>query len=154
MYVTPSRSSCSAMRSLSSTVRLMPSSCDPSRRVVSKISTYLRSSDMFVPVLVLVDLAAHGVVEDLLDLAGDGSGIADLAVVDRTDRHDLGGGAGEERLLRGVEVGADDVGLAVLDAEVAGHRAHRVLRDALERAGAHRRRVDDAVLDHEDVLAG
>ena len=36
---TPSQSSCSAMRSLSSTVSEMPSSCDPSRSVVSKIST-------------------------------------------------------------------------------------------------------------------
>src|SRR4051794_38800331 len=115
------------MRSLSSTVRLMPSSCEPSRSVVSNTSTKRRSSlpDMFVPVLVLVDLAAHGVVEDLLDLAGDRTGRADLAVVDGEDRHDLGGGAGEEPLLRGVEVGAHQVRLAVLDAEVAGDGADR-----------------------------
>ena len=35
MYSTPSQSSCSAIRSLSSTVREMPSSCAPSRSVVS-----------------------------------------------------------------------------------------------------------------------
>ena len=35
MYWTPSQSSCSAMRSLSSTVSEMPSSCAPSRSVVS-----------------------------------------------------------------------------------------------------------------------
>src|SRR4051794_31378191 len=117
MNCTPRKSSCSAMRSLSSTVRLMPSSCEPSRSVVSKISTYRRaSSDMFVPVLVLVDLAAHGVVEDLLDATRDRTGLADLAIVDRRDRHDLRGGAGQEALVRGVEVGAHEVRLAVLDA--------------------------------------
>src|SRR4051812_31177609 len=125
------------MRSLSSTVSEMPSSCEPSRSVVSKISTYrLVSSDMFVPVLVLVDLAAHGIVEDLLDATGHRARVTDLAVVDRADRHDLRGGAGEERLLGGVEVGAHEVGLAVVDAEVASHRANGVLGDALERAGA------------------
>ena len=40
----------------------------------------------------------------LLDLAGDLARIADLAVVDRADRHDLGRGAGEERLVGEVEV--------------------------------------------------
>src|SRR4051812_33269050 len=114
MNCTPRKSSCSAMRSLSSTVRLMPSSCDPSRRVVSKISTWRRaSSDMFVPVLVLVDLAAHGVVEDLLDATGDGTGLADLAIVDRCDRNDLRRRAGQEALVRRVEVRAHEVGLAV-----------------------------------------
>src|ERR1051325_10250789 len=122
------------MRSLLATVSEMPSSCDPSRSVVSKTSTYLRSSlpDMFVPVLVLIDLAAHGVGEDLLDLAGHRARVADLAVVDRADRHDLGGCAREEALVGGVEVAADEVRLAVLDAEVARDRAHGVLRDALE----------------------
>src|SRR4051812_36242158 len=123
MYVTPRWSSCSAMRSLSSTVRLMPSSCEPSRSVVSKTSTNRRvscscdlSADMFVPVLVLVDLAAHGVGEDLLDLASDRAGIADLAIVDGADRHDLGGGPREEALVRRVQVAPHEVRLAVLDA--------------------------------------
>src|SRR5688500_13837661 len=120
------------MRSLSSTVSEMPSSCDPSRRVVSKICTE-RCSDMFVPVLVLIDLPAHRVVEDLLDGTGHGTRLADLAIVDAAHRNDLRRGAREERLVRRVEVGADEVGLAVGVAEVAGDRAHRVLGDALER---------------------
>src|SRR5680860_1554751 len=134
----PSASSCSAMRSLSSTVREMPSSWLPSRRVVSKISTPL-GADMLVPILVLVDLAAHGGEVGLLHLPGDRPGLAELAVVDGADRHDLGRGPRQERLLGGVEVAAEDVGLAVLDAEVAGDGAHAVLGDALEGAGAHRR---------------
>ena len=53
------------MRSLSSTVSDRPSTWLPSRRVVSKISTASgstgsASADMFHPLLVAVDLAAHG----------------------------------------------------------------------------------------------
>src|SRR3954471_14999431 len=112
------------MRSLSSTVREMPSSWLPSRSVVSKISTDLGCAtpasfcDMFQPVLVAVDLALDGREERLLDLAGDGAGLADLAVVDRPDRHDLGGRPRQERLVGGVEVGAEDVRFLVFDPEV------------------------------------
>src|SRR4051794_34150411 len=110
--------------------------------------------DMLVPVLVPVDLALHRGEEGLLDLAGDGAGLAQVAVVDRADGHDLGRRPRQERLVGGVEVGADDVALLVGDAEVGGDRAHAVLGDALEGAGAHRRR-DDAVLAlDEQVLAG
>jgi hypothetical protein len=41
-----------------------------------------------------------------------------------------------------------------LEAEVAGDGHHRVLGDALERAGRQRRREELAVADDEDVLAG
>ena len=63
---------------------------------------------------------AHGRLVDLLDPPGDrpGPAVADDAVVDRPDRHDLGGGAGEERLLGDVEVRAQDV--AHLDARSRG----------------------------------
>src|SRR5207244_7498643 len=82
MKSTPSQSSCSAMRSLSSTVSEMPSSWLPSRSVVSKISTDRGTSgvDKFQPVLVLVDLTPVGGEEDLLDAAGDGPGSAAFAV--------------------------------------------------------------------------
>src|SRR4051812_1008478 len=112
------------MRSLSSTVSEMPSSWLPSRRVVSKISTDAGRGrtpgapvdtrsfvDMVQPFLVAVDLAPHRGEERLLDLAGDGPGLADLAVVDRADRHDLRGRAGQERLVAGVEVAPQDVPL-------------------------------------------
>src|SRR5687768_9223949 len=112
------------MRSLSSTVSDTPSRCDPSRRVVSKISTAAGArdtagSDMFVPHGVLVDLAPDGGEERLLDLLGNWPGFtgADLAVVDRADGHDLGGRARQERLVSGVQVGAQDVAHFNLDAE-------------------------------------
>src|SRR5206468_4143788 len=76
--------------------------------------------DMFEPVLVLVDLAPHGGEIGLLHGLGDGPGRGDLAVVDRANGHDLGGGAGEEGLLGQVEVGAQEVGLGHLIALVAG----------------------------------
>src|SRR5688500_12323461 len=119
------------MRSLSSTVSEMPSSWLPSRRVVSKISTDSGSScgrpatspspmHVLVPVLVLVDLAPHGLEVDVLDLAGEGTGIAELAVVDRADGHHLGCGSGQERFVGGVEVRAQDVAHLALDTEVTG----------------------------------
>src|SRR3954447_6857079 len=104
------------MRSLSSTVSDNPSRCDPSRSVVSNTSTDAgvrdtAASDMFVPVLVAIDLAADGGVEGLLDLARHRTRLtaADQPVVHRPDRHDLGGGAGQERLVGRVEVRAQDV---------------------------------------------
>src|SRR5438874_1882213 len=122
MKWTPNQSSCSAMRSLSSTVREMPSSWLPSRRVVSNTSTDAGSalSDMLDPVLVLVDLAPDGGEVGLLDGPGHGPGLADLAVVDRADGHDLGGGACEKGLVAGVEVAAQDVRHHDVVAEVLG----------------------------------
>src|SRR3981081_2677281 len=116
----------------------MPSSWLPSRRVVSKISTDRGTSgvDKFQPVLVLIDLAPDGGEEHLLDAARDRPRRADLAVVDRADGHHLGGGTGEERLVGGVEVAAEDVADGDLVAQVARDRHHRALRDARERARA------------------
>src|SRR4051794_25463412 len=62
------------------------------------------SIDMFEPVFVAVVLAADGCAVHLLDLARDGPGLTELAVVDRTDRHHLGRGTREERFLRDVKV--------------------------------------------------
>src|SRR5437870_5832503 len=139
------------MRSLSSTVREMPSSWLPSRSVVSKTSTTLLS-DMFHPVLVAVDLSPNGGEVRLLDGAGDGAGLSDLAVVDRTDGHDLGRRPREERLFARVEVVAQDVAHRHLVPEVAPDRHHRVLGDALEGAGAGGRGDDPAPAHDEDVL--
>src|SRR5688572_19861973 len=114
--------------------------------------TSLSGIDVLVPVLVAVDLAAHRGEEHFLDLAGDGSWVTDLAIVDGPDGHDLGGGAREEGFVGRVEVGAEDVAGRALDPEVAGDRHHRVLGDALEGARRRGRRDDPAVLDDEDVL--
>src|SRR5581483_2572509 len=148
------------MRSLSSTVSEMPSSWLPSRKVVSKTSTDAGSvtsasalSDMFDPVLVSVDLAADGCEVGLLDGLGHRTGLTDHAIVDLTDRHDLGRRPGEKRLVAHVEVAAQDVADLDVVAEVARDRHHRILGDALERARGHRRRDELAAADDEDVLA-
>ena len=75
------------------------------------------SVDMVQPVLVAIDLAAHGGEVGLLHLDGDRARlpVTHLAVVDGADRHDLGRRPGEERLVGQVEVGADDLLVAHLD---------------------------------------
>ena len=94
---------------------------------------------MLQPVPVALHLAAHDGEVGLLELAGDLTGGADLAVVDRSDRHDLGGGPGEERLVGEVEVAAQQALLAHLVPEVARDRHDGVTRDARERARRERR---------------
>src|SRR5262245_27039256 len=98
MKSTPSQSSCSAMRSLSSTVNEMPSSWLPSRSVVSYTSTRAGqlasratagSADIFTPVPVLLDLPAHRGEVGLLELARHLARVADHAVVDGADRDEL-----------------------------------------------------------------
>ena len=56
-------------------------------------------------------------------MIGPAPAVADRVVVDLADRHELGGGAGEEHLVGEVELGARDVALDHLVAEVAGDRA-------------------------------
>src|SRR5579872_7254753 len=143
------------MRSLSSTVSDSPSSWLPSRSVVSKISTERTSADMFDPVLVAVYLSADRRKVRLLDSLGDRARLAfaDDAVVDIADGNHLGSRPGQKRLIRGVQVAAQDVGRLDLEVEVARDGHHRVLGDPLERAGRHWRGEELAVLDDEDVLA-
>src|SRR5436305_4835999 len=100
MKWTPRWSSCSAMCSLSSTLSETPSTCAPSRRVVSKISTAVGVLlDMLHPILVTVDLAPH----DLAVLLHDGlrrrARAWHAAVVDRVDWRHLGGRAAQEDLV-------------------------------------------------------
>src|SRR4051812_7341320 len=118
----------------------MPSNWAPSRRVVSKMSidagspgasvgarssaaaspmTPPSSADMLAPVLVAVDLAAHGLAVLLGDGRGHRARARDRPVVDRVHGADLGGGAAEEHLLGDVEVGADEVAFDHLEPEVA-----------------------------------
>src|SRR5262245_38022400 len=136
------------MRSLSSTVTETPSSWQPSRSVVSKISTWgeeaetaspatstapapLDSADMLAPVLVLVLLAVHGAAVHLRDRLRHRARAEDQAVVDRVDRAHLGRGPADEQLLGDVQVAPGEVVDAAVEAQVAGDRHHRALRDAL-----------------------
>src|SRR5690349_10641755 len=125
----------------------MPSSWLPSRSVVSYTSTRAGvrfASGLFVdmvePVLVAVVLAADRGEVPVLQLLGDRARLAELAVVHRADGNHLGRRAGQEGLVGGVEVAAEQVLDLVAEAEVGGDRADRVLGDALERAGRDRRR--------------
>src|SRR3954466_9372006 len=65
-------------------------------------------ADVLVPQLVAIDLAGRRLAEDVEQVAGDRARLAfaDTTVVDLDDRHDLGGGAGEERFVGEVEVRA------------------------------------------------
>src|SRR2546423_7350545 len=118
------------MRSLSSTVREMPSSWLPLRSVVSKTSTdpgRVTSSDMFDPVLVAIDLSANGGEVDLLDGPGHRPRLADEAVVDLSDPHHLGRRPRQEPLLAHLQITPGDVGELDLRAQVTPHRHHPVL---------------------------
>src|SRR4051812_36057896 len=110
------------MRSLSSTVTETPSSWQPSRSVVSKISTCAPSTpvsaDMLAPVLVLVLLAAHGSAVHLGDRLRHRTRAGDEAVVDGVDRADLGRRPADEQLLGDVQVAPGQVVDAAVEAEV------------------------------------
>ena len=85
------------------------------------LAAQAQASDGLVDVLeVVVELGAvarRDLVEDALDLARDGTRLADRVVVDLADGHDLGGGAGEEDLVGEDQVGAREVALVDLVAE-------------------------------------
>src|SRR5690242_6741543 len=80
--------------------------------------------DVFVPVLVAVELASGGLPVELQQAFGDlaGAAGADLAVVHLDQRDELGGGAGEERLVGQVQVRAHQRLLDDLVTLVAGQR--------------------------------
>ena len=81
--------------------------------------------------------------------------LAERVVVDLAHRHQLGGGAGEEHLVGEVELGAGDVALLDLVAEVAGDLDHRGAGDPVEdRRGVRPGSAELPVADDEDVLAG
>src|ERR1700694_866056 len=146
------------MRSLSSTVSEMPSSCEPSRNVVSKISTdsgrVTSFVDMLNPFLVTIDFTSDGARVLLRDRRGHRTGARNLSVVDGVHRADLGGGAADEHLLGDVQVAARQLADADLVTVVARNRHHRALRDALERARGEWRADERTVTGDEDVLAG
>src|SRR6516165_409970 len=112
--------------------------------------------DMLDPVLVAVELTSHRRLEQLLDLAGDRTGLAVAAnhpVVDRANRHDLGCRPGQERLLGRVQVGTQDVADLNVVPEVSGDGQHGALGNALQSTGGQRRGDQPAALDHKDVLS-
>src|SRR5690242_17545291 len=96
-------------------------------------ATWAWSPDMFVPVLVPVELPTHRGEERLLDLAGDRPRLpvwAHQPVVHGADGHDLGRRPRQEGLVGGVEIGAQDVAHLDVEAEVPGDGHDRALGDA------------------------
>ncbi len=87
---------------------------------------------------------------------GDGADdvVGDGAVVDLVDGDDFGAGAGEEEFVGGVEVVTGEV--AFLEGDVGGveEADDDLAGDADEDAAVFWGGGDDAVFDHEDVVAG
>src|SRR5712692_3556877 len=118
-------------------------------------ATWGWSPDIFGPLLVLVDFAPHGSLEDLLDPACHRPRLAILAheaVIDRTDRYHLGCGPGQKRFIRRVQIRPKDMADLGLKTEVPCDGHDRVLGDALEGAGRCGWRNDAAAPHDEDVL--
>src|SRR5437773_1863451 len=107
------------------------------------------------PAVPIGRLATDDSEEFALQALGDRSAaaFADGDLVDRTDGRHFGGGADEEGFVREIQRLARHHRLADRESEVAGERDDRVARDAAENGRSEWRRVDDAVADHEDVLA-
>ena len=98
----------------------------------------------------------QGVLEAGLHRAGDGAGLAgaDRVVVDLADGRQLGRGAGDEDLVGQVELGAGDVALDDLVAEVArdlDRPTRRLMPPRIEAVGGGVAITPS--LDDEDVLA-
>src|SRR3954467_6602233 len=107
------------------------------------------------PLAVALGAAVERVLERALDGARDLAGVAlaDRMVVDLAQRRELGGRAGDEHLVGEVELGAGDVALDHLKAEVVRDLDDRLAVDAVEDRGRLRRREDPPVAHDEDVLA-
>jgi hypothetical protein len=96
----------------------------------------------------------HRVEVRLLDLLRHRSGRTDDVIVHLADRRHLGGRADHEDLVGEIEIGADQRLLDDAVTEVLRDLDDGVARDADEDRRREVRRVDDAVLDDEDALAG
>jgi hypothetical protein len=93
------------------------------------------------------------IVEHALDLARDRPRRADLDVVDLAQGRELAGGAGEEDLVSQRDLGARDVALHHVVAEVPRDLHAGPSIDPVEDPRGLRRRVDGPAPDDEDVLA-
>src|SRR5207248_11274294 len=90
-------------------------------------------SDMFDPILVLVDFAAHGTPVLFGDGGAHRSGARNRPVVDGVHRAHFRGGPAHEHLLGHVQIATGQLTDAHFVAEISGDRHHRALRDALQR---------------------
>src|SRR3954449_5388803 len=111
-------------------------------------------ADVFVPELVLVELAGRRLAEDVEELAGDRTGLAlaHSTVVDLDERHELSSRPREERLVGEVEIGAVQRALDHLITLIARDRHDRITRQPGERTVDERWRDHLLAVDAEDVL--
>ena len=92
--------------------------------------------------------------ELFLQLGGDLSALAgaDRDTVNRADRRDLSGSAGEEKLIRKIKCGTLNGRFNYLDAEFAGDLDDRITGDARKDRSSERRRDQLAAIDEEKIL--
>src|SRR5258708_24467726 len=125
-------------------------------RAARPLDSLVLEIDRRAPFRVVAGLAAHDREIFLLESAGELAwlAVADGLPVDREDRLDLVAGAAEERLLGGVELGAVDLALIGLAAEILLEDPHhRGARDALEDVARDARRHRHTVPHHEKARA-
>ena len=99
-------------------------------------------------------VAPHHLMEQRFQAGDDGAGlpVPDPVAVDADDGLDFDGGAAEEDLVGDVQLGALHVALKDGDVQLVFQQfADGLAGDALEDAGADRRRDGDAVADDEDA---
>src|SRR3954470_12286764 len=121
------------------------------RQHFSGLSFCGRSFGVLEPLRPALAAPAHGVEIGRLELERNRAH-AEPDVVDLTDGSHLSGGAAHEGLVGKVEIGADQALLDDAVAEILRDLDHRVACDAGQDRGREVGRVDDPVLDDEDVL--
>ena len=106
------------------------------------------------PAVAVRHLGAHDVHVLFLQAPGDRAGLAapDRQLVDRPDRRDLRGRPAEERFVGDVEELARHHLSLTSYAEVRAEPHDGIAGDAVQDAGRDRRRVQDVVANHEQVL--
>src|SRR4029077_9435103 len=94
--------------------------------------------------------------EFLLEAFGNGASAsgADGDAIDRAQRRDFGGSAGEEDFVGNVEQLARNHLLGDANAKIFAERHDAAAGDARQDARSERGRIDDAVADNENIFAG
>src|SRR5436190_447164 len=122
------------------------------RQHFSGLSFCGRALGVLEPLRPALAAPAHGVEVRRLELERHGPH-PELDIVDLAQRRHLGGGAAHEGLVGEVEIGANQALLDDPVAEILRDLSHWVACDARQDRGREIWRVDDAILDDEDVFA-
>src|SRR6476469_64885 len=112
--------------------------------------------DGSTPVTVLGHIASYHVEVEGLEPASDiaDAAVADLAMVDRANRGDLGPCSTQKQLVADVKLGAVDRALVNRYAEVLAQESHNgQASDAFEDVRGDRRSVGNTIAEHEEVFS-